>query len=58
LSSDTWLNLEFGRSFGLGGYSRRLDLVLALDNVTDSAVYDQCGLPQPGRLLRLQFRIF
>jgi iron complex outermembrane receptor protein len=58
LSSDTWLDLEFGRSFGFGGYSRRLDLVLALDNVTDTAVYDQCGLPQPGRLLRLQFRIF
>jgi iron complex outermembrane receptor protein len=58
LSGDTWLDLEFGRSFGLGDYSRRLELVLALDNATDTAVYDQCGLPQPGRLLRLQFRIF
>jgi iron complex outermembrane receptor protein len=58
LSSDTWLDLELGRGFGLGGYSRRLELVLALDNITDTAVYDQCGLPQPGRLLRLQFRIF
>ncbi len=58
LNSDTWLDLEFGRSFDLGSPSRHLDLVLALDNVTDSAVYDQCGLPQPGRLLRLQFRIF
>jgi iron complex outermembrane receptor protein len=58
LSSDTWLDLELGRGFGLGGYSRRLELVLALGNVTDTAVYDQCGLPQPGRLLRLQFRIF
>lgn len=58
LSSDTWLDLELGRSFGLGGSARRIDLVLALDNATDSAVYDQCGLPQPGRLLRLQFRIF
>ncbi len=58
LSGDTWLDLEFGRSFGLGDHSRRLELVLALDNITDTAVYDQCGLPQPGRLLRLQFRIF
>ncbi len=58
LSGDTWLDLEFGRSIGLGDHSRRLELVLALDNITDTAVYDQCGLPQPGRLLRLQFRIF
>lgn len=25
---------------------------LAIDNLTDSAAYDQCGLPQPGRTLR------
>jgi iron complex outermembrane receptor protein len=59
LSSDTWLDLEFSRGFDLGRYpGRRLELVLALDNVTDTAVYDQCGLPQPGRLLRVQFRVF
>jgi iron complex outermembrane receptor protein len=58
LSSDTWLDLEVGRSFDLGRSGRRLELVLALDNVTDTAVYDQWGLPQPGRLVRLQFRIY
>lgn len=58
LNSDTWLDLEFGRGFELGGNARRLEAVLALDNITDTAVYDQCGLPQPGRLLRLQFRVF
>jgi iron complex outermembrane receptor protein len=58
LSSDTWVDFEFGRGFDLGGNARRLELVLALDNITDTAVYDQCGLPQPGRLARIQFRIF
>jgi iron complex outermembrane receptor protein len=27
--------------------------LVALDNVTDATVYDQCGLPQPGRTLRV-----
>ncbi|UCC72799.1 MAG: TonB-dependent receptor [Gemmatimonadota bacterium] len=58
LGSDTWLDLEVGRGFDVGYSRRRLELVLALDNITDTAVYDQCGLPQPGRLLRLQLRIF
>jgi iron complex outermembrane receptor protein len=31
---------------------RALRATLALDNVTDATVYDQCGLPQPGRTLR------
>ncbi|HYD51969.1 MAG TPA: TonB-dependent receptor [Gemmatimonadaceae bacterium] len=39
-----------GRGGGIFGAARA---VLALDNVTDAAVYDQCGLPQPGRTLRL-----
>ncbi len=35
----------------------RLSALLAVDNVADSAVFDQCGLPQPGRTLRLQIRL-
>jgi hypothetical protein len=31
--------------------------VLALDNATNTVMYDQCGLPQPGRTLRLQVEI-
>ncbi len=58
LDSDTWLDLEFGRGFSLGRTRRSLELVLALDNLTDGAAYDQCGLPQPGRLLRFQLRLF
>lgn len=35
----------------------RLGVELAVDNVTDAPAYDQCGLPQPGRTLRLQLRL-
>lgn len=35
------------------GLLQRLTAVLAIDNVTDRAAYDQCGLPQPGRTLRV-----
>ena len=30
---------------------------VGVDNLTNSAVYDQCGLPQPGRVARLQFMV-
>jgi iron complex outermembrane receptor protein len=60
VGADSWLDLEVGRGFNLrGAYpGRRLELTFSADNVTDTAAYDQCGLPQPGRLLRLQVRIF
>lgn len=31
--------------------------LLSLDNIGNSTVYDQCGLPQPGRTLRLTFSV-
>ncbi len=60
LGSDTWLNLEFGWGSRLGGGSaaRRLEVMLAAINVSDAAIYDQCGLPQPGRVVQLQLRVF
>lgn len=36
----------------------RLETRISVDNVMDTAVYDQCGLPQPGRLLRFEVRLF
>lgn len=45
-------------SFGRGGVLSRLDASAAVRNITDQAVFDQCGLPQPGRLLQIQFRIW
>jgi iron complex outermembrane receptor protein len=35
---------------------RRLEAAFAVDNLADTAIYDQCGLSQPGRMLRLQLR--
>lgn len=34
-----------------------LEVTAAIDNIADSAIYDQCGLPQPGRTLRVQIRM-
>jgi iron complex outermembrane receptor protein len=51
------LDLHATREWKLGGALSRLQTTVALDNLTDQAVFDQCGLPQPGRLLRLQIRI-
>jgi iron complex outermembrane recepter protein len=39
------------------GALSRLDVTAAVENVGDAAIYDQCGLPQPGRTLRLQVRL-
>ena len=48
-------NVALERRFTLAtrGAIRSLRAVLALDNATNTAIYDQCGLPQPGRTLRL-----
>ena len=60
LSAQAWLNLEISRAFSLrdSGAGRLLGLVLSLDNATDAEAFDQCGLPRPGRLLRLGLRVY
>ncbi|HEX7118877.1 MAG TPA: TonB-dependent receptor [Longimicrobiales bacterium] len=50
LEPSTRLDLALDR--GWGPFHARV----SLDNVTDATVYDQCGLPQPGRTLRFQIR--
>jgi iron complex outermembrane receptor protein len=59
LEASTRTDLQLARTFSFRPRAtfQRIDLELAVDNLTDSAVYDQCGLPQPGRTLRLQFRL-
>ncbi|MEM7416282.1 MAG: TonB-dependent receptor, partial [Gemmatimonadota bacterium] len=59
LASSGIVDLTLRRLFqwGRGGSMQRLDASASLRNVGDAAVYDQCGLPQPGRLLQFQFRI-
>ncbi|HET7274674.1 MAG TPA: TonB-dependent receptor [Longimicrobiaceae bacterium] len=54
---DLETKVELGGSFRADlGLDRAWDgfrTTLSLDNVGDSAIYDVCGLPQPGRTLRL-----
>lgn len=45
------------RSRGASWVSR-VEGRIAADNIGNIARYDQCGLPQPGRLLRFQVRLF
>jgi outer membrane receptor protein involved in Fe transport len=41
-----------------GSLLSRLETRIGVDNVADHALYDQCGLPRPGRLVRFQIRLF
>lgn len=62
LRGGTWLNADVGRLWVLpsagSGFFGRMETRLSAANLTDTALYDQCGLPRPGRLLRLQIRLF
>lgn len=52
------IDLGAGRAWPfVRGVFRELRLLLAADNVADAAVFDQCGLPQPGRTLRASVSI-
>ena len=54
LDGTTRVDVGASRSFRLGsGPWRELRARVSMDNVTDAAVYDQCGMPQPGRTLRV-----
>ena len=59
LDSSTTLDLEARRMFQFGGGTsgRRIAGTVGVANITDSIVLDQCGLPQPGRTLRIQFNV-
>ena len=58
LEADTWFDLELRRTFSLGAGPRRLEARAALTNSGDAAVFDQCGLPQAGRLVIFQLNLF
>jgi hypothetical protein len=47
-------DLAIERNFFLSsGVLRSLRALVSLDNVANATVFDQCGLPQPGRTLRV-----
>jgi iron complex outermembrane receptor protein len=54
------LDLRLWRGFRLAvpGPWRRVEGILAVENLADRPIYDQAGLPQPGRTLRLQARLW
>ena len=54
LGAGAVVNAQVARTW----WSGRLDTRVAVDNLGDVALYDQCGLPQAGRLLRFQVRVF
>ena len=57
LGAQTTSNLALDRSWPVRRWGSAIRAVFALDNVADAAVFDQCGLPQPGRTMRLMFRV-
>ena len=58
-SSSPRFDLGILRRFILGGGRaiRALDASVRMDNVGDAGVFDQCGLPQPGRTFSLEFSV-
>jgi len=60
LAPGGWASARISRTFDLrsAGPWRRADLVLSFENLTDEAVYDQAGLPTPGRTIRLQAQLW
>lgn len=60
LDPSTQADVQLARTFRLPRTTatfQRVGLEVAVSNIIDSAVYDQCGLPQPGRTLRFQIRL-
>ena len=52
--------LQLRRLFAFEGRSAlgNVDAQVSVANLTDNAIFDQCGLPQPGRTFRIQLRLF
>jgi iron complex outermembrane receptor protein len=49
---------EISRSWRMrGAWTSMLELAVGADNLSDEVIYDQCGLPQPGRTFRVQLRL-
>ena len=58
LDPSTRVDAEVSRSWRIRrGTMSVLELAIGGDNLGDTAIYDQCGLPQPGRTFRVQLRV-
>jgi len=60
LAGSGMLDLRLRSFFRLhsGSSLSRAEAGLGLSNATDASVYDQCGLPQPGRTFQIQIRVW
>jgi len=58
LEGGSWLNAVVSRIWRVGGPLGRLETTLSATNLTDTALFDQCGLPRPGRTLSVQVRLY
>ncbi len=61
LDGGSWFNASLSRVFSLAGSragGRRVETRVSASNLGDTALYDQCGLPRPGRSLQFQLRVF
>jgi len=61
LGGGTWWNGLLSRIWNLSpssGMVRRMETSVSVDNLADTALYDQCGLPRSGRLFRFQVKVF
>jgi iron complex outermembrane receptor protein len=55
LEGKTRADLAVQRDFSVS--NRGMRALVSFDNVTDAAIYDQCGLPQPGRTIRFMITL-
>jgi iron complex outermembrane receptor protein len=59
LDGKTRLDLGLRRNWTIGsGIWSAIRTTVSLDNAADAAVFDQCGMPQPGRTVRLGIEMF
>jgi len=61
LNGGVWWNGMLRRVWDLpvgSGIARRLETSVSLQNLLDTTIYDQFGLPRAGRLFRFQLRVF
>ncbi len=58
LKSQAVGDAALSRAWNVGrGIFKRIATNIAMDNLTNATVYDQCGLPQPGRTLRVGIEV-
>jgi len=61
MDGGTWWNGVLSRGWNLpsaSGVARRMEASVSVDNLANTALYDQFGLPRGGRIVRIQLRAF